>query len=232
MNTLKMVFPEGVELTTKPRKPAFKSCYIAIRDDSLDKHMLSFVLFSEQLSAEGVEAYNLNNFKMSKDVYADRAIGLVSKHHDNYTAEKILRYILDYVGREAVDMPVEVQCVQQRVICNLIDEVHVKVDHVTIFNPLPDLLDPKKPCTPISIVSTPRMPNISVGLGDAGVRPEEVVPCAEHREHPGDVQEYLARARRLHHRQELPVCVRHHRVDDGPDLPAQVGAPEDLGGRA
>ena len=108
MNTLKMVFPEGVELSTKPRRPAYKSCYIAIRDDSLEKHMLSFVLFSEQLPAEGVEAYNLNNFKLAKEVYADRAVGLVSKHHDNYTAEKVLRYILEYVSRDAVDTPVEV----------------------------------------------------------------------------------------------------------------------------
>lgn len=108
MNTLKMVFPEGVELTTKPRKPAFKSCYIAIRDDSLEKHMLSFALYSEPLSAEGIESYNLNNFKQSKEVYSDRVIGLVSKHHDNHTAEKILRYILEYISREAVNVPVEV----------------------------------------------------------------------------------------------------------------------------
>ena len=103
-----MVFPEGVELTTKPRKPLFKSCYIAIRDDSLEKHMLSFVLFSEQLAAEGVEAYNLNNFKQSREVFADKVIGLVSKHHDNYTAEKMLRYLLAYVGRPAVSLPMEV----------------------------------------------------------------------------------------------------------------------------
>jgi hypothetical protein len=108
INTLKMVFPEGAELTTKPRKPLFKSCYIAIRDDSLEKHMLSFVLFSEPLAEEAVRAFNLNNFKLSEQVFADKVLGLVSKHHDNYAAEKLLRYILDYITRAAVSVPVEV----------------------------------------------------------------------------------------------------------------------------
>ena len=108
VNTLKLVFPEGAELRPTPREPSFKSCYIAVSEDSLEKHMLSFVTYSESLPPESLASYNLNNFRSFPAVFADKAIGLISQHHDNHSSEKFLRYVLAYVNREAVGVPIEV----------------------------------------------------------------------------------------------------------------------------
>lgn len=52
LNYLKLVFPEGVEIRSVKRSPIFQSCYIAINEGSLEKHMLTFVKFGELQSQE------------------------------------------------------------------------------------------------------------------------------------------------------------------------------------
>lgn|SRR3990167_1531092 len=56
INYLKLVFPEGVEIRSAKRTPLFQSCYIAISEGSLEKHMLTFVKFSERQSEEFCES--------------------------------------------------------------------------------------------------------------------------------------------------------------------------------
>lgn len=50
MNTLKLLFPEGCEITPAARKPVHQSCFITVSDDSLDVHMLTFIKYSEKTS--------------------------------------------------------------------------------------------------------------------------------------------------------------------------------------
>lgn len=50
INSIKMLFPEGVEFCERSRKPQMQSCYIAVNESSLDKHMLTFVKFTEPVS--------------------------------------------------------------------------------------------------------------------------------------------------------------------------------------
>lgn len=56
LNYLKLVFPEGVEIRSFKRTPIFQSCYIAINEGSLEKHMLTFVKFGELQSEEFCES--------------------------------------------------------------------------------------------------------------------------------------------------------------------------------
>lgn len=47
-NTLKLLFPDGCEVTPTPRRPVLQSCYITVSDDSLDVNMLTFIKYSER----------------------------------------------------------------------------------------------------------------------------------------------------------------------------------------
>lgn len=51
-NTLKLLFPDGCEVSPVPAKPMLQSCYITVSDDSLDVHMLTFVKYWEKASAD------------------------------------------------------------------------------------------------------------------------------------------------------------------------------------
>ena len=52
VSTIKMVFPDGAGFTASPRKKTLQSCYIALTEDSLEKHMLTFIKYTEKLSDE------------------------------------------------------------------------------------------------------------------------------------------------------------------------------------
>lgn len=168
-NCVRMLFPEGLELSSTQKKPTLQSCYIAVNEGSLDKHMLTFVRFFEPLDKEATLAFNLSNFRDWLHVYQEKALGLISKFHDNYSAEKILKYLYEYILADVVELPIE------RVICNLADELYIRQDRPTIFTPLkfsigPDSSPKKGPAlnyltsktTLLSSVRIPSLPVISL----------------------------------------------------------------------
>lgn len=52
--------------------------------------------------------YNNCNFREYDKVYGERVIGIISTHHDNQAAERLLQYLLEYVRAPNVPLPVEV----------------------------------------------------------------------------------------------------------------------------
>ena len=69
------------------------------------------------------------NFTQWSTLYVEKAIGLVSSYHDNHSAEKILKYLYEYILAEAVPLPIE------RIICNLVDELYICNDRPSVFTP-------------------------------------------------------------------------------------------------
>lgn len=115
MNTLKLLFPNGCEVVTKPKTPVHQSCYITVDESSLEQYMLSFIKYYEKTSPEFatnvslyLTKYSNCNFRQFEEVYVEKAIGFISKHHDNRSAEHLLRYIYDYIHSSAVPVPIEV----------------------------------------------------------------------------------------------------------------------------
>lgn len=108
MSTVKMIFPDGIGYSNKSRKTIYQSCYIALSENSLDKHMLTFAKYSEEMPPEFAIQYNHNNFRKYSKVFGERVIGIISAHHDNQAAEKLLQYLLEYIKLPVVPLPVEV----------------------------------------------------------------------------------------------------------------------------
>ena len=88
-------------------------------------------------------------------MFLEKAIGFISSHQDNSSAEGILKYIYEYINSKSVSIPIE------RIVCNIVDELLVQNDRTTVFKQL--TLDNGITEPPIlSIFKSPRLPNIPV----------------------------------------------------------------------
>lgn len=90
-------------------------------------------------------------------MYVEKAIGFISSHHDNSSAEKLLNYVYQYIYSTSTQLPIE------RVICNITDDLIVKKDRTTIFEPL-TINNGSTVLQRVEIFHSPRIPNIPVSL--------------------------------------------------------------------
>lgn len=58
---LKMVYPEGLSIYSSPKKPSFRSCYIAMEEEKLEQFTLNFMTFSEPLPQHLLEIVSFFN---------------------------------------------------------------------------------------------------------------------------------------------------------------------------